>query len=282
MTQTEDIGTNRAPLIISDEVLADVVRHCQEAYPEEACGYIVAHPQDVRRGVRVAKMRNASKGDRQQNADMDPDEVLAFYEACDALGNEPIAVYHSHTSSPPKMSDKDLQRAVDPALAYMIVSLEDPHRPLARAYRVWSEFIGERSHREIRIQVGAPVTYEAPKTPWALAPGNHVRLSYTRPSSSSPHEVFVHIKDVADDFMLLERLPGSTGTVPERLAIARVKAVRVIHEGATGREIRRRMLAASRHITAAVGSADPVNLAAPAAALAAAFPQGLDVTVQEG
>lgn len=278
---------DRRPLQITRDVLEQVVRHSQRDYPEEACGYVISRSDRPFLGVRVIRMRNATTADPKTNASMDPDEVLAVYDDLDALGEDPIAVYHSHTDShmdsPTKMSPKDLANAHDPDLAHLIVSLQDPNRPLARAYRVEHEFIGQRRAHEVRIQVGDQEKFDLPEWPWALAPGNSVRLSYLRSRGAQPNEVHALVESVKEGIVRLQRMQGTSGirgAVPESINTDRIIAVHVVHEGPAGREMRRRMQRTARSLAAFLASG-AVDLAAePAAVLAAAHPTTINVTIE--
>ncbi|MCX8214117.1 MAG: M67 family metallopeptidase, partial [SAR202 cluster bacterium] len=70
---------------------------------------------------------------------MDPQEHLNADLDTERKGMEFVAFYHSHTHSPPNLSDTDVRMALQSGyleVHYVLVSLENKAAPLIRAYRI--------------------------------------------------------------------------------------------------------------------------------------------------
>jgi len=69
-------------------------------------------------------------------------DYLAASRDVETRGDEIVGVWHSHTHSDPYPSSTDVDRAVDPAWLYAIVSLRD-EAPTLRAFRIRAGAIAE-------------------------------------------------------------------------------------------------------------------------------------------
>lgn len=268
------------PVRLTPAALQEVVAHCTSQAPREACGYVVAI-QGSPLGHRVRRMRNVDP-EPERGALMDSDDVLLAYAQFDQKGEDPVIAYHSHVTSEPKMSPRDREHAVDPTLAYMIVSLEGG-RPRARAYRPHLPFIGVVEHREIEIIVSeeADLAPRPPDGPWALTPGNEVRIGYVRPRDKAKDYATAvgRVTDLVDEAVHLAAL--SSRATPTSLGIARIRTVHVLKEGERAVALRRELRLHARHLAAAVGDGDVSSAPALAHALAVAFPADIKITVEE-
>jgi [CysO sulfur-carrier protein]-S-L-cysteine hydrolase len=130
------LHTSRLNLVITFLTLrADLVEamkeHARRDHPIEACGIIAGHtvPQ------RHIPMRNAENSpaffrfDRQQQADV--------WWQMHELGEKPLVIYHSHTSSDATMSRSDIDYARVPGAHHVVMSTRDPQHTEIRAY--WIE-----------------------------------------------------------------------------------------------------------------------------------------------
>lgn len=267
------------PVRITPEALRDVVAHCTSARPNEACGFVVG-VKGSPLGHRIRRMRNVDP-DPTRAALMATDDVLYAYSQFDAKGEDPLIAYHSHVTSPPLMSERDKANAVDPSLAYMIVSLEGGN-PRARAYRSHSAFIGVHEHREVEIIVsadGEPPAPAIPEAPWALTVGNEVRIGYTRHKQRDLATAWVRVVDVRDASIYLE--PMNNRVVPKSVGLERIRTVHLLREHAAAVEMRRAMRLHARHLASALGDGDLATAGPLAAALAAAFPNTFKITMEE-
>lgn len=100
------------------ELHAQMLAHCVEVHPHEACGVIAGHDDQP---LWLRRMYNASDEPLSRFA-FDPDEQLALYRGLDELGLEPVVVYHSHTNSAAVPSRVDVACAREEQTHYVIVS----------------------------------------------------------------------------------------------------------------------------------------------------------------
>lgn len=120
------------PLRIGDAAYAQMVAHCYDAFPLEACGLLAGPPQssDVH---RVYLTRNAAESSRVYT--VDPRDHLRADRDAEAAGLEILGVFHSHTHTDPYPSPTDVAQAPDPSWHYVLVSLRDL-APMTRSYRI--------------------------------------------------------------------------------------------------------------------------------------------------
>lgn len=109
-------------LTISAELMAAVLAHAQSDHPDEACGIIAGEAgSDV--PSRVVPMLNAARS--ATFYEFDSTELLRLYRQLEAAGEEPIVIYHSHTSTAAYPSRTDISYAGEPNAHYLIISTRD-------------------------------------------------------------------------------------------------------------------------------------------------------------
>jgi [CysO sulfur-carrier protein]-S-L-cysteine hydrolase len=121
--------------------LADeMVAHCEEGRPNEACGLLGVDDGTV---VKVFKMTNAA-GSPVRYA-LDPREQFAVYRKLEEEGWELGGVFHSHTHTDAYPSPTDVRLASED-VPYLIVSLAGSPADI-RAFRItkatWTDETGE-------------------------------------------------------------------------------------------------------------------------------------------
>lgn len=125
-------------LQLSRTIYEMMVAHCRRESPKEACGLLAGSGGAV---TKIYPMTNADNSPISYT--MDPLEQLRAQKAMRADGVELAAIYHSHTASPAYPSPTDVQLATYPDAHYVVVSLEVPMRPMARAFRITDGRIAE-------------------------------------------------------------------------------------------------------------------------------------------
>ena len=121
----------------------EIVAHCQEEYPNEACG-LVAGKEGI--AVRVIPMRNADASPATYR--FDPKEQFRVFDEMDDDGLEVFGIFHSHTHSEAYPSPTDRRQAFYPEAHYLILSLEDRSAPLLRGFRILE---GEVTEEDVMI-----------------------------------------------------------------------------------------------------------------------------------
>jgi proteasome lid subunit RPN8/RPN11 len=124
-----------------------ILGHCFDGLPDEACGLLagpMAGPSENSAPTgeirAVYPCRNADQSARTYTVDS-RDYLRAMRDAEDH-GDEIVGVWHSHTHTDAYPSTTDVRQAVDPAWAYVIVSLKHGE-PVLRAYRIRDGVITE-------------------------------------------------------------------------------------------------------------------------------------------
>jgi len=126
----------KIPALLAQEM----IEHCEQARPNEACGLLGGRSGEVR---GVLRMTNAAASPLRYS--LDPKEQFAAYRALDEQELELAGVFHSHTRTEAYPSPTDVRLASED-VPYVIVSLADG-TPAIRAFRIvkehWTDQTGE-------------------------------------------------------------------------------------------------------------------------------------------
>ena len=118
-------------VIIPEQIHEAMVAHARFDFPNEACGLLAADEQGR---VRMAYcLTNAQASPTRYT--LDPTEHFRAMRHAERQGWEIIGVFHSHTHSAAYPSPTDVQLALEPAWAYVIVSLARSE-PDVRVFRI--------------------------------------------------------------------------------------------------------------------------------------------------
>jgi [CysO sulfur-carrier protein]-S-L-cysteine hydrolase len=117
-------------LVITSVLLDQIIEQARRVYPNEACGLLVGRNA----ADRFIPMKNiAASRDRYE---MDPAELIVQLRDLRTTGETLVAIFHSHPHGPAEPSKTDIDRAFYPEAAHLIVSLAEPERPQAVAFRI--------------------------------------------------------------------------------------------------------------------------------------------------
>jgi proteasome lid subunit RPN8/RPN11 len=119
--------TIRLPRAIHEEIIA----HAREGAPEEVCGILSGRDAQASELVRG---RNEADNPIMDYW-VDGQTLLKQFEFEDR-GEEMVAIYHSHPVDEAYPSATDARNAHYPDATYLICSLQDPDRPVIRAFRL--------------------------------------------------------------------------------------------------------------------------------------------------
>ncbi len=126
-------------LELSEADLAALIVHAREDAPAECCGLLVGTDSRVTEVRRMVNVEHSPYVYR-----IDPLELLRILPELDNSGLCLVAIYHSHTHTAAYPSPTDVRYAqAYPDAVQVIVSLEDPRRPVVRAFRIDGEAIVE-------------------------------------------------------------------------------------------------------------------------------------------
>lgn len=140
-----------ARLHVPDLLLEEVIEHARTEAPLECCGLLAGH---VRDGDGVATTRypitNAARSATEYATE--PRDMLRAFRDMRERGTELLAIYHSHPTSEPVPSRRDLaHNTYGESVVHIIVSLA-PSEPPVRAW-----WLGESAFREAELHVTQPV-----------------------------------------------------------------------------------------------------------------------------
>jgi proteasome lid subunit RPN8/RPN11 len=137
-------------LTITRDIYDAIVAHARADHPDEACG-IVAGPEGGDRPERFVPMANAERSPTFYR--LDPAEQLKVWREMDARDEEPVIIYHSHTSTEAHPSRTDISYASEPNAHYVLVSTRD------------ADGLGDFQFRSFRIVEGVVTEEEVAVVP---------------------------------------------------------------------------------------------------------------------
>lgn len=117
-----------APLEIPGPILQEMIEHCRQEAPIEACGLLggMSPRVDV-----IYRLRNASASETRYDAD--PGDLIAAVREMRERGAQILAIYHSHPKWAAIPSSADLRENYYEDVPRIIVSLRAPEAEV----RVW-------------------------------------------------------------------------------------------------------------------------------------------------
>jgi len=123
-----------------------IVAHAKSGLPNEACGLIAGKEEgDIKTIERVYLLSNPDKSP--EHFSIDPKEQLAAVKDMRANGFVPLGNFHSHPSTPARLSEEDIRLAYNSKASYLILSLAD-EQPVLKAFEVAG---GEVSEQKLEI-----------------------------------------------------------------------------------------------------------------------------------
>ena len=137
-------------LEIRRDLVDAIIAHARRDHPDEACG-IVAGPIGSNRPERFIPMVNAERSPTFYH--FDSMEQYKVWREMDDRDEEPVVIYHSHTSTEAYPSRTDTSLAFEPNAHYLLVSTrEELDEPEVRSFRILD---GEVTEEDVRILAGA-------------------------------------------------------------------------------------------------------------------------------
>ena len=127
------MGSLTRVLRIDQATYDGIVAHARRDHPDEACG-VVAGAYGSDRPTRFIPMLNAARSPTFY--EFDSADLLALYKEMDALDEEPVVIYHSHTATEAYPSRTDVGFASEPGAHYVLVSTREPETVEFRSYRI--------------------------------------------------------------------------------------------------------------------------------------------------
>jgi proteasome lid subunit RPN8/RPN11 len=130
-------------LEIPRDILAVMIEQARAEAPVEACGILAGEPPRV---SELYKMTNADHSS--DHFTMAPAEQFKVVREIRASGLQMLAIYHSHPATPARLSAEDIRLALTPGVVHVVLSLQEPDRPCAKAFEVHD---GQANEAEVKI-----------------------------------------------------------------------------------------------------------------------------------
>jgi proteasome lid subunit RPN8/RPN11 len=109
-------------LTIRRDIAQQMIAHALADHPDEACG-VVAGKIDSDVPERFIPMLNAARSPTFY--EFDSSDLLKLYKQMDAADEEPVVIYHSHTSTQAYPSRTDISYASEPNAHYVVISTRE-------------------------------------------------------------------------------------------------------------------------------------------------------------
>ncbi len=107
---------------IPKDIVDVIFAQGEKETPNEACGYLAGRDGVVAKAIPLTNADHSP-----DHFSLDPREQFAIIRRLRADGLEAVAVYHTHPASPARPSAEDIRLAYDPAILYVIASLQGRH-----------------------------------------------------------------------------------------------------------------------------------------------------------
>ena len=121
----------------------EIIAQAREEAPNECCGIIAGRDGQP---TKLFRARNAAESPYRY--EVDSKDLLRISREIDDNDWDVFAIYHSHTGTEASPSSTDVRLAFYPQAYYLIVSLEDWHNPVLRAFRIVD---GKVSEQELEV-----------------------------------------------------------------------------------------------------------------------------------
>lgn len=141
-------------IAIDPPVLEAIVAAAEASYPDEACGLLVgrwsaAGHCRLRRAVPSANLAP----DPSVAFEIDPALRLDLQRRLRGGGQRVVGLYHSHPDGPARPSARDLARAWEPGLLWLILSVP-AGEPVQTAAHLVERRAGRQAFREVPLRTG--------------------------------------------------------------------------------------------------------------------------------
>jgi [CysO sulfur-carrier protein]-S-L-cysteine hydrolase len=129
-------------IVITKQQYADILKHSQDALPNEACGLIGGKIEGENKIVeKVYFLTNIDKSP--EHFSMEPKEQFSAIKDMRNNGNVMLGNFHSHPASPAKPSEEDKRLAFDSEASYMILSFMEQTNIVLKSFRIDKHSVNE-------------------------------------------------------------------------------------------------------------------------------------------
>jgi proteasome lid subunit RPN8/RPN11 len=128
---------------LSPEHRAAMVAHAREGLPNEACGLLAGEVQGDEKVIKKVYCLN-NLDQSPEHFSMAPEEQFKAVADLRKNGLVLLGNFHSHPASPARPSEEDIRLAFDPALSYVIISLQ-PGEPVLKSFLIRKGVVSEET-----------------------------------------------------------------------------------------------------------------------------------------
>jgi proteasome lid subunit RPN8/RPN11 len=146
-------------LTLGQAIRDAIIDHARRDHPIEACG-IIAGPIGSDRAERFIPMINAESSSTFYS--LDSAEKLKVFREMDDRDEEPVVIYHSHTSTEARPSRTDVAIAAFETAHYVLVSTRDTDGLGEFQFRSFRIVDGVVTEEEIRVLPEGPSGSDGP------------------------------------------------------------------------------------------------------------------------
>jgi proteasome lid subunit RPN8/RPN11 len=123
-------------LRLSQELLAKIHAHGEQAYPEEGAGFLLGADGDERAVAAIYPLSNAREDAARKNRYLfTPEDYVKAELEAERLGVSLVGVFHSHPDHPNQPSEFDREWA-QPFFSYVITSVRSGKALESRSWRL--------------------------------------------------------------------------------------------------------------------------------------------------
>ncbi len=120
-------------LKLTKNILDDISRHVEAAYPEEGAGFLLGVEGEVK---QILSLPNAREDEARHNRFLfTPEDYLKAELKADSLGLSLVGVFHSHPDCPNIPSEYDREWA-QPFFSYIITRVDEGKSVSHRSWRL--------------------------------------------------------------------------------------------------------------------------------------------------
>ncbi len=128
---------SEAQLVIPRHLVNEIISHCREVYPNEACGILAGKGRIVQKVYKMINIENSGVSYM-----MEPGEQFVVMKDIRKQGLEMAAIYHSHPHADAFPSVKDISLAFYSDSLYVVVSLIY-EKPVIKAFEIRAGIVRE-------------------------------------------------------------------------------------------------------------------------------------------
>jgi len=135
-------------ILIKAKQYDEILKHCQEVFPNEACGLLSGRIEGFIKTVeKIYLLENIDNSP--EHFSMNPKEQ--FRAIKDMRNNNFVMLgnFHSHPESPSRPSEEDKRLAYDKKMSYFILSLIEKSKPVLKSFIIIDNLVMEEEIKTI-------------------------------------------------------------------------------------------------------------------------------------